>query len=90
MKKATGPNNTAPAWEYLTLYLSGELDFPEPVTRDVMLTWAGKAITQQLNECALEGWEIIDLRWLSEIELMVTFKRLTQNGLEEGHRTNQT
>jgi hypothetical protein len=85
MKRSTGPNTAAQTWEYLTLYLSGELDFPETVAREVMLTWAGKAITQQLNERAAEGWELIDLRWLSEIELMVTFKRPAQNELEEGH-----
>ncbi len=75
-KKSTGPDT---AWEYLTLYLSGELDFPETVAREVMLSWAGKAITQQLNERAAQGWEIIDLRWLSDVELMVTFKRLAQS-----------
>ena len=76
-KKSTGPD-AAFTWEYLTLYLSGELDFPETVTREVMLSWAGKAITQQLNERAAQGWEIIDLRWLSDMELMVTFKRVAQ------------
>jgi hypothetical protein len=74
-KKSTGPEST---WEYLTLYLSGELDFPETVEREVKLGWAGKAITQQLNERAAQGWEIIDLRWLSDVELMVTFKRLAR------------
>ena len=78
-KKSTGPDTV---WEYLTLYLSGELDFPETVAREVMLSWAGKAITQQLNERAVQGWEIIDLRWLSDIELMVTFKRLAQSRSE--------
>ena len=77
-KKSTAPD-TAFGWEYLTLYLSGELDFPETVTREVKLSWAGKAITQQLNERAALGWEIIDLRWLSDVELMVTFKRLAQS-----------
>jgi hypothetical protein len=76
-KKSTGPDS-ALAWEYLTLYLSGELDFPETVTREVKLSWAGKAITQQLNERAAQGWEIIDLRWLSDVELMVTFRRPAQ------------
>ena len=74
-KKSTGPDST---WEYLTLYLSGELDFPETVAREVQLTWAGKAISQQLNEYAAQGWELIDLRWLSDVELMVTFKRLVK------------
>jgi hypothetical protein len=87
-KRSTEPNTAAQTWEYLTLYLSGELDFPESVAREVMLTWAGKAITQQLNERAAEGWEIIDLRWLSEIELMVTFKRPAQNESEEDRQSD--
>lgn len=62
-------------WEYLTVYISGALDFPETVQRHEILSWAGKSITQQLNERAALGWEIIDLRWLSELELIVTFKR---------------
>ena len=62
-------------WEYLTVFLSGALDFPDTVDRSETLTWAGKSITQQLNERAQQGWEITDLRWLSDIELMVTFKR---------------
>jgi len=62
-------------WEYLTIFLSGALDFPDPVDRVETLSWAGKSITQQLNEHARQGWEIIDLRWLSDIELMVTFRR---------------
>ncbi|MGQ9848738.1 MAG: hypothetical protein ACUVSU_01675 [Aggregatilineaceae bacterium] len=62
-------------WEYLTVYLSGALDFPEAVGRTEQLIWAGKALTQQLNEHAAQGWEIIDLRWLSELEMMVTFRR---------------
>jgi hypothetical protein len=73
-------------WEYLTLYLSGQLDFPETVARDVVLTWAGKAITQQLNEYAAQGWELIDLRWLSDLELMVTFKRPAQSAPERGEK----
>ena len=77
-KKSTGPD-AASTWEYLTLYLSGELDFPATVEREVKLSWAGKAITQQLNERAALGWEIIDLRWLSDVELMVTFRRLAQS-----------
>jgi hypothetical protein len=78
-QKSTGPES---AWEYLTLYLSGELDFPATVEREVMLSWAGKAITQQLNERAAQGWEIIDLRWLSDVELMVTFRRLAEDRSE--------
>jgi hypothetical protein len=78
-QKSTGPKS---AWEYLTLYLSGELDFPATVEREVKLSWAGKAITQQLNERAAQGWEIIDLRWLSDVELMVTFKRPAQGDSE--------
>jgi len=62
-------------WEYLMVYLSGELDFPDAVERDERLAWAGKSLTQQLNERAAQGWEIIDLRWLAEIELLVTFRR---------------
>jgi hypothetical protein len=62
-------------WEYLTVFLSGALDFPDPVDRSETLIWAGKAITQQLNEHAQQGWEIIDLRWLSDTDLMVVFKR---------------
>ena len=62
-------------WEYLTVYLSGELDFPDTVERGERLAWAGKSLTQQLNERAAQGWEIIDLRWLAEIDLMVTFRR---------------
>ncbi|GIV82151.1 MAG: hypothetical protein KatS3mg051_1505 [Anaerolineae bacterium] len=62
-------------WEYLTVYLSGALDFPEAVGRAEQLIWAGKSLTQQLNEHAAQGWEIIDLRWLSELEMMVTFRR---------------
>lgn len=63
-------------WEYLTVYLSGELDFPAEVQRQETLAWAGKSITQQLNEYAVFGWELIDQRWLSDLELMVTFKRV--------------
>jgi hypothetical protein len=70
-------------WEYLTLYLSGELDFPDTVKRAEALAWAGKSLTQQLNEHAARGWEIIDLRWLSDVELMVTFKRPAQSGPED-------
>lgn len=65
------------SWEYLTIYLSGVLDFPDTVSQQEIFTWAGKAITQQLNDHALQGWELIDLRWLSDIEVMVTFKRPT-------------
>jgi hypothetical protein len=62
-------------WEYLTTYISGALDFPDTVDRAEVLAWAGKSLTQQLNEHAEAGWEIIDLRWLSDMELMVTFRR---------------
>jgi hypothetical protein len=65
------------AWEYLTVYLSGILDFPDTVSHQEIFIWAGKAITQQLNDLAQQGWELIDLRWLSDMEVMVTFKRLT-------------
>jgi hypothetical protein len=40
-----------------------------------MLAWASKSITQQLNEYAAQGWELIDLEWISEREVMVTFQR---------------
>lgn len=62
-------------WEYLTVYLSGILEFPETVSQQETLNWAGKAITQQLNDHALMGWELIDMRWISDLEVMVTFKR---------------
>ena len=39
-------------WEYLTTYLSGALDFPNTVDHAERLSWAGKAITQQMNEHA--------------------------------------
>jgi hypothetical protein len=65
-------------WEYLTVYLSGELDFPEMVDHQEVMSWAGKAITQQINEHAALGWELIDLRWLSDLDMMVTFKRRKQ------------
>jgi hypothetical protein len=63
-------------WEYLTVYLSGALDFPDSVGREEALIWAGKAITQQLNEHTARGWELMELRWLSDKEVMATFKRL--------------
>jgi hypothetical protein len=69
-------------WEYLTVYLSGELDFPETVDHQEVMIWAGKSITQQINERAALGWELIDLRWLSDLEMMVTFKR-QKRGAEE-------
>jgi hypothetical protein len=62
-------------WEYLTVYLSDDLDFPSAVDRGEVLSWASKSITQRLNAHAALGWEIFDLHWLSETELMVTFKR---------------
>lgn len=63
------------SWEYLTEYISGALDFPENVPRSEVLDWAAKSITSQLNSRAALGWDVIDLRWLSDLELMVTFKR---------------
>jgi hypothetical protein len=65
-------------WEYLTVYLSGELDFPDAVDHQEVMIWAGKSITQQINERAALGWELIDLRWLSDLDMMVTFKRRKQ------------
>lgn len=62
-------------FEYLTLYISGELDFPNTVDRGVTLEWAGKSISQQINAYATQGWAVLDLHWLSETELMVTFQR---------------
>lgn len=62
-------------WGYLTVYLSGELDFPDTVERGERLAWAGKSLTQQFNERAALGWEIMDLHWLAELELLVTFRR---------------
>ena len=62
-------------WEYLTVYLSGNLDFPETVGRAEELGWASKSITQQLNERAEKGWELLDMVWLSDREVMATFKR---------------
>ena len=69
-------------WEYLTVYLSGELDFPDVVDHQEVMSWAGKSITQQINEHAALGWELIDLRWLSDLDMMVTFKR-RRRGTEE-------
>ncbi len=63
-------------WEYLTTFISGALDFPETVDRSEMLRWAGKSIAQQLNAHAEDGWEVIDQHWLSDIEVMVTFRRV--------------
>ena len=74
-KKLTAPRRVR-RWEYLTVYLSGELDFPADVGRHETLSWASKSITQQLNEYAAVGWELIDLRWLSDLEMMVTFRRV--------------
>lgn len=62
-------------WEYLTAYLAGGLDFPNEVERAEELAWVSKSITQQLNDHAEQGWEIRDLHWLSERELLVTFQR---------------
>ncbi|MBN1680919.1 MAG: hypothetical protein JW966_11570 [Anaerolineae bacterium] len=65
-------------WEYLTTYLSGLLDFPDSVDEAEALAWASKSITQQLNEYARLGWEVIDIRWITNMELMITFKRAVQ------------
>lgn len=62
-------------WEYLTTYISGELEFPESVDRGEMLRWSSRSISQQLNALAQQGWEVIDQHWLSDIEVMVTFRR---------------
>ena len=70
-------------WEYLTVFLSGALEFPESVQREIMLEWAGKSLTQQLNAHAEQGWELIELRWLSDIEIMVIFKRPAQKSEDE-------
>jgi hypothetical protein len=64
-----------PQWEYLTVFISGALDFPETVDRSEMLKWGSKSISQQLNAFAEQEWEIIDQHWLSDIEMMVTFRR---------------
>jgi len=64
-----------PCWEYLTVYLSGELNFPEIVDRAVTREWAGKSISQQINAYAAQGWAVLDLHWLAETELMVTLQR---------------
>ncbi len=61
--------------EYLTVYISGALDFPETVGRSEELLWASKSITQQINERAVLGWEIFQMQWLSDKEVMVTFQR---------------
>lgn len=62
-------------WEYLTVYISGELDFPETVDRAVTLEWAGKSISQQINTYAAQAWVVLDLHWLTETELMLTLQR---------------
>ena len=62
-------------WQYLTAYISGYLEFPEVVSRGEMLAWASKSITQQLNDYAAQGWELFDLEWISEREVMATFQR---------------
>jgi hypothetical protein len=62
-------------WEYSTVFLSGALDFPDTVDRTEILRWAGRSITQQINEHAAQGWEVMDLNWLSDSDLMVTFRR---------------
>lgn len=81
------PAGIPPQWEYLTVFLSGTLDFPEKVSRDERLAWAGVSITQQLNERAAQGWEMIDINWLSDTEVMCTFKRvaITPGASEDDH-----
>ncbi len=79
-------------WEYLTVYISGELDFPETVDRAVTLEWAGKSISQQINAYAAQGWMVLDLRWLTETELMLTLQRPAGSGASaredvDGNRT---
>lgn len=76
-------------WEYLTTYISGALDFPDTVEREVTLDWASKSISQQLNAIAAQGWEVIDLRWLSDIDLMVTFKRAVDDSSAPGADSNE-
>ena len=61
--------------QYQTVYISGALDFPESVDRGEALGWAGKSISQQLNEQAVNGWRVLDMNWLSEVDVMVTFQR---------------
>jgi hypothetical protein len=73
-----------PLWKYLTVYISGALDFPETVSRPETLIWAGKAITQQLNDYAALGWEVFEMVWISDKEAMVTFKRQEQ---DDSHRS---
>ncbi|NLX08806.1 MAG: hypothetical protein GXY36_04055 [Chloroflexi bacterium] len=65
-----------PLWEYQTVYLSGSLDFPDKVERAEALSWAGKSLSQQINTFASQGWEVFDMMWISDREVMVTFKRL--------------
>jgi hypothetical protein len=51
------------------------LDFPDTVSREDELGWASKALTQQINEYAAQGWEMVNINWLTDKEIMVTFKR---------------
>lgn len=66
-------------WEYLTIFISGLLEFPEAVSEANALEWAGKSITQQLNEYASKNWQVIDMEWISPKEVMVTFQRPVQD-----------
>ncbi len=66
-------------WRYLTVYLSGVLDFPDTVERAESLKWAGRALSQQLNEYARQGWDVVSIHWLSDVELMVIFRRQDQS-----------
>jgi hypothetical protein len=61
--------------EYHVAYLSGALEFPDTVEQDEALAWAGKALSQQLNAYAAQGWEVMDVRWVSDLEMMVIFTR---------------
>ncbi|NDJ78809.1 MAG: hypothetical protein GYB65_21370 [Chloroflexi bacterium] len=62
-------------WDYLTVYMSGALDFPDSVDRVESLSWAGKSLSHQLNEYAALGWTVRDVHWISDIEIMVIFQR---------------
>jgi len=71
-------------WEYRVEYLSGALEFPDTVDQGETLAWAGKALSQQLNDYAVLGWEVMDVRWVSDLEMMVIFKRPQSPDAEDG------
>jgi hypothetical protein len=76
-------------FEFLTQFLSGALDFPDSVDRIEALEWAGKALTQQINEYATQGWDVIDMHWLSEKEVMITFRRAVwQDAVDDNGETS--